>query len=76
MIYHLKPFYLGSSLLKVYGTDADSKFGILRFSISAGDPDNIFRIDSTNGQIYLNKELDFEKNQKYEVNIIVDHFRS
>ena len=57
---------VGSSLLKVYGRDADSEFGILSFSLDNNDG-NFFRIDEKSGEIFLNRQIDFETRSIHQV---------
>ena len=62
---------VGASLLKVYGRDADSEFGVLSFSLDNNDG-NFFRIDEKSGEIFLNRQIDFETRRVHQVNHFSD----
>ena len=47
------------------GTVRAISIDILTYSISGGNDENIFRIDSANGKIFSNQKLDAERKQKY-----------
>ena len=57
---------VGASLLKVYGRDADSEFGILSFSLD-NNGGNFFRIDEKSGEIFLNRQIDFETRRIHQL---------
>ena len=57
---------VGAFLLKVYGRDADSEFGILSFSLD-NNGGNFFRIDEKSGEIFLNRQIDFETRRVHQV---------
>ena len=57
---------VGASLLKVYGRDADSEFGVLSFSLD-NNGGNFFRIDEKSGEIFLNRQIDFETRRAHQV---------
>ncbi|XP_077984698.1 protein dachsous-like [Glandiceps talaboti] len=61
---------VGTSILQVYATDKDEgSNGAVSFDINRrqSDPDEMFRIDSLTGILYLNKELNYEDNRLYEL---------
>ena len=60
---------VGASLLKVYGRDADSEFGILSFSLD-NNGGNFFRIDEKSGEIFLNRQIDFETRRVHQVRFL------
>lgn len=57
---------VGSILTSVTANDVDT-YPALKYSIVQGD--NTFSIDRYSGKIVLNKPLDYEMRQQYEVNI-------
>ncbi len=64
---------MGSLVLQVSATDADqgtNKQVSYSFSQSSKGISNIFNVDPSNGDILLTGPLDFEKNKKYELNVV------
>ncbi len=64
---------MGSLVLQVSATDADqgtNKQVSYSFSQSSKGISNIFNVDPSNGDILLTSPLDFEKNKKYELNVV------
>ena len=57
---------VGASLLKVYGRDADSEFGVLSFSLD-NNGGNFFRIDEKSGEIFLNRQTDFGTRRIHQI---------
>ncbi|KAF5284599.1 hypothetical protein FQR65_LT02425 [Abscondita terminalis] len=68
---------VGTNILQVYATDNDSgENGQIEYSINRrqSDRDNMFRIDSVTGQIFVNKPLDFESKEMHELVVVAkDH---
>ncbi|XP_031340901.1 protein dachsous-like [Photinus pyralis] len=68
---------VGTSILRVFATDNDDgENGQIEYSINRrqSDRDSMFRIDSTNGQISVNKPLDFESKELHELVVVAkDH---
>ncbi len=61
---------LGQALV----TDSDSQ-GQLVFSIIDGDPDGLFEIDATTGEVFLVAELDFESQSSHTLTIQISDGR-
>lgn len=52
-------------ITKANATDSDAGLnGVLMFNISSGDPEGVFKIDSTTGEIRVEKSLDLETKQQ------------
>ncbi|KAK4886123.1 hypothetical protein RN001_002394 [Aquatica leii] len=68
---------VGTSILQVFATDNDAgENGQIEYSINRrqSDRDNMFRIDSLTGQIFVNKPLDFESKEMHELVVVAkDH---
>ncbi|XP_034399774.1 protocadherin gamma-A3-like [Cyclopterus lumpus] len=63
---------IGTYIITVNATDADSgSNGLIYYSISKmqGNIDRIFKINKTNGLIFLSGQVDYEKVKKYEIGI-------
>ncbi len=64
---------MGSLILKISATDADqgtNNHVSYSFSQSSKGISNMFNVDPSNGDIVLTGPLDFEKNKKYELNVV------
>ncbi len=64
---------MGSLILKISATDADQGTNnkvSYSFSQSSKGISNMFNVDPSNGDIVLTGPLDFEKNKKYELNVV------
>ncbi len=64
---------MGSLILKISATDADQGTNnqvSYSFSQSSKGISNMFNVDPSNGDIVLIGPLDFEKNKKYELNVV------
>ncbi len=64
---------MGSLILKISATDADQGTNnqvYYSFSQSSKGISNMFNVDPSNGDIVLTGPLDFEKNKKYELNVV------
>jgi protocadherin Fat 4 len=58
----------GSAIIKLAATDADSGInGMLHYSLLGGNHHSAFRIDEENGQIFINKRLDYETEHEYQL---------
>ncbi|TMW54235.1 hypothetical protein DOY81_000658 [Sarcophaga bullata] len=68
---------IGTMVLQVYATDADAdENGMVEYSINRrqSDKEQMFRIDSKSGWIYVNKALDFETKELHELVVVAkDH---
>ncbi|KAF5281942.1 hypothetical protein FQA39_LY00466 [Lamprigera yunnana] len=68
---------VGTNILQVFATDNDAaENGQIEYSINRrqSDRDNMFRIDSATGQIFVNKPLDFEAKEMHELVVVAkDH---
>ena len=61
---------VGSLLLTLVAMDSDlGTAGDISFNITAGDPNEVFAIGSTSGQLTLNAFLDFEIQTSYNITI-------
>ena len=61
---------IGTSLMSVSASDADEDINAdVRYSITSGDDNRDFYIDSKIGDISVNKRLDYERKQKYSLTV-------
>ena len=59
-----------SFIIKLSATDRDSGInGILRYDIVGGNQEDRFRVDERSGQIYINKPLDYDNENVYNLTI-------
>lgn len=68
---------INTELIQFNATDSDlGQNGQLGFSLSGGNRHDTFRINGHTGVLYLNKQLDYEKHNKYTLTITVNDFGS
>ncbi|XP_045523939.1 cadherin-related tumor suppressor isoform X1 [Pieris brassicae] len=61
---------IGSSILTLKGNDEDDgPNGIIRYEISSGNEDNVFKIHPVSGVISILRSLDYDEVQEYRLNI-------
>ena len=61
---------IGTSLLQLSATDRDIGLnGAVRYVILEGDDNQDFRVDSHLGHLYVQKRLDYERKQHYELHV-------
>lgn len=64
---------IGASILQVFATDVDSgENGKVRYLIDhqRSDPNENFNINAESGEIFVNKELDYEETKAYELIVV------
>ena len=64
---------IGTSVLQVFATDLDSgDNGKISYAIDRqrSDPQETFNIDANTGNIYVNKEVDYESQNAYELIVV------
>lgn len=68
---------VGTSVLQVYASDTDAnENGLVEYAINRrqSDKEQMFRIDSRTGAVYINKPLDFETKELHELVVVAkDH---
>ncbi|XP_023032454.1 protein dachsous [Drosophila willistoni] len=68
---------VGTSVLQVYASDTDAdENGLVEYAINRrqSDKEQMFRIDSQTGAIFINKPLDFETKELHELVVVAkDH---
>ncbi|XP_064636324.1 cadherin-related tumor suppressor-like [Lineus longissimus] len=61
---------IGTSVLKLTATDLDIGLNsMVRYFITAGDPNQDFKIDEYTGILRVNKKLDYERISKYQLTV-------
>ncbi|XP_033742322.1 LOW QUALITY PROTEIN: protocadherin Fat 4-like [Pecten maximus] len=64
---------IGREIANITATDADmtGPNGRVQYSITSGNPDNLFALNSVNGALTIEKALDFETTATHHLNITV-----
>ena len=60
---------VGDTVIYVSATDSDAVENIVVYSITSGNSNETFIIDTENGSIFLHKPLDFERRKLYELSV-------
>ena len=61
---------LGEPVVQVFAADCDAEANReIFYNITSGNADDTFIIDSTNGTIFLQKALDYERRKSYELRV-------
>ena len=62
---------VGSKLLTVTATDLDTGLnGDIRYIIRSGDPNEDLWLDSHRGDLYVQRRLDYERKNQYELEVV------
>ncbi|XP_041360351.1 cadherin-related tumor suppressor-like [Gigantopelta aegis] len=62
----------GELIAEFEASDRDmANNAVVFFSIASGNEDVTFNLDANSGKMYLNKQLDFEQRQRYDLRIVV-----
>ena len=62
---------VGTSLLTVYASDMDIGLNMeIRYLIIEGDDNQDFYVDSHTGEVSVQKHLDYERKQEYEIRVL------
>ena len=62
----------GELVTRFVASDRDmANNAVVFFSIGSGNEDMTFNLDAHSGKMYLNKQLDFEQRQRYDLRIVV-----
>ena len=63
---------LGGSVVQIFASDLDPTDSLITFSITSGDPEEIFTMDPSTGIIYLSGVLDYQMESSYQLEVTAE----